>query len=89
MRSSLAAGSSSDREPLFLQRKVQSHPGVEANQVGVDALDREPSARLARTRYLQENRKMRCEEAYEGRTGVRLTQSEVAGAVRAQFSPSR
>ena len=33
---------------------------------------------MSRTRYVQENRKMRFEEAYQGWTGRRLTQAEAA-----------
>jgi hypothetical protein len=35
-------------------------------------------APMSRTRYMQENRKMRFEEAYQGWTGGRLTQTEAA-----------
>ena len=35
-------------------------------------------APIGRTRYVQENRKMRFEEAYEGWSGGRLTQAEAA-----------
>lgn len=48
-------------------------------------------APISRTRLLQENRKMRFEEAYQGWTRGRLTQAEAAlllGLVRAQLSAS-
>jgi Winged helix-turn helix len=35
-------------------------------------------APMSRARYMQENRKMRFEEAYQGWTGGRLTQGEAA-----------
>ena len=36
------------------------------------------AAPMSRTRYMQEHRKMRFEEAYQGWTGGRLTQAEAA-----------
>jgi hypothetical protein len=35
-------------------------------------------APMSRARYMQENRKMRFEEAYQGWSGGRLTQAEAA-----------
>ena len=50
------------------------------------------AAAMSRTRYMQEHRKMRFEEAFQGWTGGQLTQAGAAmllGQVRAQFSPPR
>ena len=46
-------------------------------------------APISRARYMQENRNMRFEEAYQGWTGGRLTQAEAAlllGSANAAFA---
>ncbi len=40
-------------------------------------------APISRTRYMQENRKMRFEEAFQGWSGGRLTQTEAARSMQA------
>jgi len=48
------------------------------------------NALISRTRYVQENRKMRFHDAFDGRSQGRLMQAEAAlllGLVRTQFSP--